>query len=76
MEEYLSREDCFIEREGFGRAVLMRHDGEFRVVMPGEWTDEQVWEALKIANTFYGCGVEAGKMEKIHEIKRILLLQV
>jgi hypothetical protein len=76
MEEFLSRDDCFIERDGFGRAVLMRNDGEFRMVMPGSWTDEQVWEALKIGNTFYSYGVAEGRLSKVNEIKRILLLQV
>jgi hypothetical protein len=76
MEEFLHENDCFIERDNFGRAVLIRHDGEFRRVLPGEWTDQQVWEALKMANTFYAFGLASGKLEKINEIKRVLRIEI
>ncbi len=69
------REDCTILRgkEGNpGFAMLIDCDGDEIFSVPETWTDNQVWEALDIANRVFSKGIDAGKAMKASEIRRAL----
>ncbi len=68
--------DCEIVRDDDrhpGMAVLNTCDGDQILMVPGaEWTDIQIFTALRIANSFYDLGVRAGAREKMNQIKTAL----
>ncbi len=79
MERLAYKEDCEIIRNREvadipfnDRAVLMDCDGEVVFDVDNSWTDEQVWEALRLMDVAFGKGVDVGKSSKACEIRRAL----
>ena len=50
----------------------MNSDGGGLFSLPESMTDQQVWEAFRMANYAYSQEFECGKDEKINEIRRVL----
>jgi len=66
-------EDCEVVRDDKS-ACIMDRDGEKIFDFPPEWTDETAFDALHIANEFYGIGHQHGMETKAGEIRRALFI--
>ena len=82
MENYwIHKDDCEIVRPDStydirldGHVVVMNCDGERVFTVPESWTDEQVWECIRIANYAHSQGFESGMRSKAREIRKTLYL--
>lgn len=83
MEKWIDKNNCEIVRPDSkwdirvpGHVVLMdTTDGTRVMVVPETFTDEQIWECLRIANIAYGYGHHHGERAKAREIKKALLIE-
>lgn len=79
-EKWIHAEDCEIVRPDstydirvHGHAVLMDTTEGSRVfIVPDSFTDEQIWECLRIANVAHECGYASGQRAKTLEIRKVL----
>lgn len=55
-----------------GKAVLLSSELDRVHVFDGAMTDEQIWDAVSLANRAYGLGAKAGNREKAQQIRRAL----
>ena len=82
-KKWIHKENCEIVRPGSnysiqvpGQAVLMdASEGDRVFVVPESWTDDQIWECLRVANTAFGCGHTSGEHSKAREIVKALFLE-
>jgi hypothetical protein len=81
MEKWFEKKDCEIVRPDSqwdvrvpGHAVLMDTEGARIFVVPETFTDDQIWECLRIANVAYAEGDRNGKYAKAREIARALFI--
>jgi len=76
VRKWIHPDDCFIERnhDDFpGRAVLFDCDGDQVFDFAAEeWTDEQIFTALALANIAYDRGYTVGQASKALEVRKAL----
>jgi len=75
MDHYAYKCDCDIIRNHVdygGMALLIDCDGDTIFVVPDTWSDDQIWTALDIANSYYSKGRKVGKAIMQCDIKRVL----
>lgn len=79
MKKLAHKEDCEIIRSDSeynckidGRAVIYETDMGALFDVPEEWSDEQIWECLRIANGAHDKGFSRGQLAKTVEIRRVL----
>lgn len=75
MENFFDPADCSIERNLPGyekQAVLMSCDGDYLLVVPSTWTDDQILTALCFANYTHRIGFNKGMIQKAYEIRKAL----
>jgi len=71
-KRWCTLEDCEIIRRD-DLAIVMTCDGdELFSVYSETHTDEHIWEIMRIANSAFNRGFNAGALAKINEIKRAL----
>jgi len=76
MEYFLDQSMCTIVREdnvfGDPAVKLCDDEGAVRQEFPADWTDDDVWRALRFANHTFSHGVSLGEKRKVREIKKCL----
>ena len=78
-KKWADKEDCEIARyyfENSGQVTLRDgFNGNKLFTVPSLWTDEQIWECLRIANIAYSDGYKSGEQSKAKEITTALFLE-
>lgn len=82
MEQWIDKDDCENYRSNSkydlripGSVVLMDATEGYRIfILPESFTDDQVWECLRVANIAYAKGYEHGEEGKAREIRDALFI--
>jgi len=77
---WIHKEDCDIIRDDSEYDICVKDhavlidttDGSRVFVVPDSFTDEQIWECLRIANTAFNYGHVQGVQSKIRDIRQTL----
>lgn len=66
--------DCEIIRTD--AAAILLESGEDIWAFPTNWSDDQIWKALELANNSYKMGVSHGEISRAFEIRKALGMEL